>query len=221
MLFGRAGPCQGMDTTSRSMATHLGGSSETWQDSRRRTLMADRRAGRRSLGSRLVVICAWTTSTGRCRSRSRATGQATSRHTSPVVHVLPRSPPDNRGRRGELRKDPSLRDPAERRFGSSRCDLEPPELLQHQRLLVAAPLVLLMRRRNIVEHRALDPPRESARSSWRRSLAGRRSAPFPARFSMSQRPQPLCRWPLWDFSFTLVPPPAGSDSPLIASPRAG
>jgi hypothetical protein len=40
-----------------------------------------------------------------------------------------------------------------------------------------------------------------APSSCRRSRAGRRSVAFPARFSGSHKAQPLCRWPLWLFSF--------------------
>lgn len=38
-------------------------------------------------------------------------------------------------------------------------------------------------------------------SICRRSFAGRRVAPFPARFSQSHRLHPLWRCPLWDFSF--------------------
>jgi hypothetical protein len=48
----------------------------------------------------------------------------------------------------------------------------------------------------------LDATCADAAAIFRRSRAGRRSAPLPARFSGSHRPQPLCRWPLCDFSFT-------------------
>ena len=49
------------------------------------------------------------------------------------------------------------------------------------------------------------------------SRAGRRSAALPARFSWSQSPQPLCRWPLCDFSFKT--PSSSRLSRRSSSPR--